>query len=37
LSNYLVVSLEDTPRRHEGIDILPWRLFLANLWENRYT
>jgi uncharacterized protein len=37
LRNYLVVSLEDTPRRHEGIDILPWRLFIENLWEKRYT
>jgi len=37
LKNYLVVSLEDAPRRHEGIDILPWRLFLENLWGNQYS
>jgi uncharacterized protein len=32
LERYLVVSLERLPRTHEGIEILPWQLFLDRLW-----
>jgi predicted AAA+ superfamily ATPase len=33
LKHYLVVSLEETPRTVDGIQILPWRLFLQRLWD----
>jgi predicted AAA+ superfamily ATPase len=29
----LVVSLEERPRKVDGIEILPWRQFLAMLWD----
>ncbi|MBI1883585.1 MAG: ATP-binding protein [Chlamydiae bacterium] len=32
----IVVSLEEAPRHLEGIDILPWALFLENLWSGKY-
>ena len=32
LSHFVVVSLEPMPRQVNGIDILPWREFLARLW-----
>jgi predicted AAA+ superfamily ATPase len=32
LKYYMVVSLEETPRTIDGIEILPWRLFLRRLW-----
>lgn len=32
LSHFVVVSLEPMARRVAGIDILPWREFLARLW-----
>jgi predicted AAA+ superfamily ATPase len=35
LKRYLVVSLEQRPRRTEGIEILPWRSFLEQLWAGR--
>jgi len=32
----ILVSMDQTPRRtHDGIDILPWRVFLDQLWEGR--
>jgi predicted AAA+ superfamily ATPase len=37
LKHYLVVSLETTPRRVDGIQILPWQEFLARLWEGAYS
>jgi len=33
LKRYMVVSLEDTPRTVDGIEIVPWRLFLGMLWD----
>jgi predicted AAA+ superfamily ATPase len=33
--NYIVVSMDAAPRRTEdGIDILPWNVFLDRLWAN---
>jgi predicted AAA+ superfamily ATPase len=33
---YIVVSLDPAPRKtQDGIEILPWKNFLDNLWENR--
>lgn len=34
LERYLCVSLESRPRRSEGIEVLPWRDFLARLWAD---
>lgn len=36
LENYILVSLEDTPRKVEGIQILPWKRFIENLWQDEY-
>ena len=36
LSKYLVVSLEQEPRKVDGIDIIPWQLFLQRLWQGAY-
>jgi uncharacterized protein len=34
VQNYLIVSLDDTPRKTEdGVLIIPWKLFLKKLWE----
>ena len=30
-----VVSMETTPRRRDDIDILPWRMFLDRLWNQK--
>ncbi len=33
--HYLVVSMDPRPRRTEdGVDILPWQVFLERLWQN---
>lgn len=32
LERYVVVSLERLPRVHDGIQILPWQVFLEQLW-----
>jgi predicted AAA+ superfamily ATPase len=32
----IVVSLDPTPRRLEGIDILPWEVFLERLWGGSF-
>ena len=33
----IVVSMDPRPRRTEdGVDILPWRLFLERLWQNEF-
>lgn len=37
LKHYVVVSLETTPRRVNGIEILPWQDFLARLWEGEFS
>jgi hypothetical protein len=29
----LVVCNERNPRVHEGIEVLPWRVFLGRLWS----
>jgi hypothetical protein len=32
---YIVVSMDTNPRRTEdGIEILPWKVFLDRLWAN---
>ena len=36
LTNYIIVCLEETPRETAGITILPWQLFLENLWQGDY-
>ncbi len=35
--NYLCVCLESRPRHSGGIEILPYRMFLENLWDGAYT
>ena len=37
LKNYILVSLEDTPRKVEDIQILSWRRFIENLWQGEYV
>lgn len=37
LKHSVVVSLETHPRRVGEIEILPWREFLARLWEGTYS
>jgi predicted AAA+ superfamily ATPase len=37
LENYIVVSLEDTARIVEDIRILPWEIFIKNLWQDVYV
>ena len=37
LKNYILVSLEDTPRRDGDICILPWKDFITNLWQDAYV
>lgn len=36
LKHYLLVSLEARPRTVEGVGILPWQMFLENLWGRKY-
>jgi predicted AAA+ superfamily ATPase len=36
LKHYLVVSLESVARTVDGIQILPWNLFLERLWNQEY-
>lgn len=35
--NYLLVTLEDTPRKYGDIFILPWKDFIKKLWQDAYT
>ncbi|RKY34732.1 MAG: ATP-binding protein [Candidatus Omnitrophota bacterium] len=35
-ANYVVVSMEKYPRTVKGIQILPWKYFLAQLWGNMF-
>ncbi len=37
LRNYVLVSLEDTPRKVEDVYILPWKMFLKRLWQGEYV
>ncbi|CUQ66323.1 ATP-binding protein [Candidatus Nitrospira inopinata] len=37
LKRYVAVSQETTPRRVNGIDVLPWRDFLVRLWEGEFS
>jgi predicted AAA+ superfamily ATPase len=37
LKRYVVVSLETTPRRIDGIEVLPWQDFLGRLWEGEFS
>jgi predicted AAA+ superfamily ATPase len=37
LKDYIVVSLEDRPRVVDGIQILPWRIFLEKLWGREFV
>ncbi|MCP9471046.1 MAG: ATP-binding protein [Nitrospira sp.] len=37
LKHYIVVSREMTPRRVDGIEVLPWRDFLRRLWEGEFS
>lgn len=34
--NYVCVCLEERPRRRDGIEILPYGIFLDRLWETEY-
>lgn len=34
--NYLCVCMEPRPRHVDGIDVLPYRTFLDNLWDGAY-
>lgn len=36
LKHYVLVCLEEKPRIHEGIHILPWSLFLDQLWAREF-
>lgn len=33
LKNYFLVCLEDVPRKVDSIQILPWKIFLQQLWK----
>jgi predicted AAA+ superfamily ATPase len=37
LKHYICVSLEPRTRRVSGITVLPYREFLANLWNGQYA
>jgi len=37
LRDFICVSLESSPRRVAGVEIVPWRLFLERLWADRYV
>jgi len=37
LENYILVTLEETPRKDGDIFILPWKDFIANLWQDAYV
>ncbi|MBW1781498.1 MAG: ATP-binding protein [Deltaproteobacteria bacterium] len=37
LKMYLIVSLEDVPRKKDDIEILPWQDFLVKLWQGSYA
>jgi predicted AAA+ superfamily ATPase len=37
LKNYILVCFDKTPRKVDGINILPWNIFLTNLWNGEYV
>ena len=37
LKNYILVTLEDTPRKDGDICVLPWKNFITNLWQDAYV
>ncbi|MDO9566337.1 MAG: hypothetical protein Q7J15_06330 [Candidatus Desulfaltia sp.] len=37
LENYILVTLEDIPRKDGDICILPWKDFITNLWQDAYV
>lgn len=37
LKSYLLVSLEDTPRKVDDIQILPWQILIERLWQGEYV
>jgi predicted AAA+ superfamily ATPase len=36
-TDYILVCNEDRPRLEEGIEILPWKNFLQDLWNGRFA
>ncbi|MCX6129587.1 MAG: AAA family ATPase [Proteobacteria bacterium] len=36
-TSYIVVCAEDRPRLEEGIEVLPWQIFLTQLWQGRFS
>ena len=34
--NYIVVSLEDTPRKEGDVRVLPWKDFITRLWQDAF-
>ena len=36
LKNYIVVSMENRPRKVDHIEILPWKIFLRRLWDKQF-
>ena len=36
LKEYILVSLEDKAREVDGIKILPWKIFLEEMWGRKY-
>ena len=37
INHYILVCLEDTPRTVDNVQILPWKLFLMQLWNDHYN
>lgn len=35
MQRYIVVCREERPRLHDGIEIMPWRYFLNELWSDK--
>ena len=36
LKNYTLVTFKDTPRKVGGIQLMPWKMFVENLWQDKY-
>lgn len=36
IQDFVVVSLEPRPSKRNGIEILPWKMFLGQLWNDRW-
>lgn len=37
LRNYLLISLENTHRKDGDIEVIPWKDFVVNLWQDAYA